>query len=62
MIWVAVFGGLALAGFVALAAYVAVPIRQKIDSLRNEVIVLGERAVQFGALVRQVDLDSLRRH
>lgn len=62
MIWVFVFAGLALAGFIALAVYVAVPLRQKIDGTRAEVLVLTERVEQIRELVGRLELDRLRRH
>lgn len=57
VIWVAVVGGIAVLGFVAVAVY-AVMLRHKMDDVMAEVAVVRSRAVEIGVLIGQLDLPS----
>lgn len=53
MIWVAIFGGIALAGLVMVIAY-GVWLWHKASDLFSELQMLGVRATEFADLVGQV--------
>ena len=55
MIWVLVFGGIALAGLVTMIFY-AVWLAHKMGDLFSEVAMLAERAEEAAQLVSQVKL------
>lgn len=55
MIWVLVFGGIALAGLVTLVAY-AVWLAHKASDLYSEVRMLGRRAEEAVALLEGIKL------
>ncbi|MBB1513834.1 hypothetical protein H5399_14685 [Tessaracoccus sp. MC1627] len=57
MIWVAVVGGIAVLGFVAVAVY-AVMLRHKMDDVMAEVAVVRKRVEEIGVLIGQLDLPS----
>lgn len=57
VIWVAVVGGIAVLGFLALAVS-AVMLRHKVDDVAAEVAVVVKRAEEIGALLGQLDLPS----
>ena len=66
MIWVAVFGGIALAGLIMLIAY-AVWLAHKAADVMSEVQVLADRTGQLFDLLSQVEvpdrgLDPSYRH
>lgn len=53
MIWVLVFGGIALAGLAMLAGY-AVWLAHLASDVFSELEMLGKRAEELGALLQQV--------
>ncbi|HEY3337658.1 MAG TPA: hypothetical protein VGK18_04080 [Propionicimonas sp.] len=53
MVWVLVFGGIALAGLVMVASY-AVWLWHKASDLFSELEMLGKRAEELAALLEQV--------
>lgn len=53
MIWVLVFGGIALAGLVMVASY-GVWLWHKASDLFSELEMLGKRAEELAALLEQV--------
>jgi len=53
MVWVLIFGGIALAGLVMVASY-GVWLWHKASDLFSEVEMLGTRASELGALLQQV--------
>ena len=53
MVWVLVFGGIALAGLVMVASY-GVWLWHKATDLLSEIEMLGERASELAALLEQV--------
>ncbi len=55
MLWVLVFGGIALAGLVMLISY-GVWLAHKTADVLSEVAVLGERTGQLGDLLAQIQL------
>jgi hypothetical protein len=55
MVWVLIFGGIALAGLVTVAAY-AVWLAHKASDLFSELQMLGKRAEELATLVSQVQL------
>ena len=55
MIWVAIFGGIALSGLVMVIAY-GVWLWHKASDLFSELQMLGKRAEELAALVSQVQL------
>ncbi|SDZ16813.1 hypothetical protein [Tessaracoccus flavus] len=57
MIWVAVVGGLALAGLVALVVY-GLQIAHKVTDLRHEINVVAGRGQEIAHLVGQVQLPA----
>ena len=58
MVWVFVFGGIALAGLVMLIAY-AVWLAHKAADVMSEVRVLAERADQLAGLLGQIQVPEL---
>lgn len=60
MIWIVIFGTLALAGAVALVVY-AVGLAHKAADVRHEIEVVGDRAGQITALVGQLELPPFGR-
>ena len=66
MIWVAVFGGIALAGLIMLISY-AVWLAHKAADVMSEIVVLADRADQLADLLGQIQPPNLpaehaRRH
>lgn len=59
MVWVLVFGGIALAGLVMVACY-AVWLAHKAADLMSEVHQLGRRAAELAGLVGQVQTPQQR--
>lgn len=59
MVWVLVFGGIALAGLVMVACY-AVWLAHKVADLMSEVRQLGRRAAELAGLVGQVQTPQQR--
>ena len=55
MLWVLVFGGIALAGLAMLVGY-AVWLAHKAADVMSEVAVLGERTGQLADLLAQIEL------
>lgn len=55
MLWVFVFGGIALAGLVMLISY-AVWLAHKTADVLGELSVFSERLGQFGRLVAQIQM------
>lgn len=55
MVWVLIFGGIALAGRITVASY-AVWLAHKASDLFSELQMLGKRAEELAALVSQVQL------
>ncbi|GAA0339953.1 MAG: hypothetical protein KDB51_13430 [Propionibacteriaceae bacterium] len=55
MVWVLIFGGIALAGLITVASY-AVWLAHKASDLFSELQMLGKRAEELAALVSQVQL------
>ncbi|MGV8908739.1 MAG: hypothetical protein ACOH1Y_07135 [Propionicimonas sp.] len=53
MIWVLVFGGIALAGLVMVASY-GLWLAHKASDVFSELEMLGKRAEEFAALVQRV--------
>jgi hypothetical protein len=53
MVWVLVFGGIALAGLVTVASY-GLWLWHKASDVFSELEMLGKRAEEFGALLQQV--------
>ena len=53
MVWVWVFGGIALAGLVMVASY-AVWLWHKASDLFSELEMLGKRATELAALLEQI--------
>ena len=53
MIWVLVFGGIALAGLVMLASY-GLWLAHKASDVFSELEMLGKRAEEFAALLQQL--------
>jgi hypothetical protein len=58
VIWVFVFGGIALAGLVMLIAY-AIWLAHKASDVFAELKVLGRRGGQFADIVSQIKIDQL---
>jgi hypothetical protein len=58
VIWVFVFGGIALAGLVMLIAY-AVWLAHKASDVMSEIRVLAERGDQLAGLVAQIQVPEL---
>ncbi|MGO1384011.1 MAG: hypothetical protein ACTHWA_00925 [Arachnia sp.] len=57
MIWVYIFGGIALAGLVSVVSY-AVWLAHKASDLFSEVRMLGQRAEEAGELLNRIQLPS----
>lgn len=57
MVWVLVFGGIALAGLVMLIGYL-VWLAHKAADLFSEIEMLGTRAEELAALVEQLELPA----
>ena len=57
MIWVLIFGGVALAGAVTVVSY-AVWLAHKASDLYSEVRMLGRRAEEAGELLGRIQLSS----
>ena len=57
MVWVLIFGGIALAGLITVASY-AVWLAHKASDLFSELQMLGKRAEELAALVSQVQLPN----
>jgi hypothetical protein len=57
MVWVFVFGGIALAGLIMLVCYV-VWLAHKAADLFSEIEMLGTRANELAALVDSIELPS----
>lgn len=55
MIWVAVVGGIALAGVIALVIY-GVQLAHKVADLRHEISIVSARGQEIAQLVGQVQL------
>lgn len=55
MVWVLIFGGIALAGLITVASY-AVWLAHKASDLFSELQMVGKRAEELAALVSQVQL------
>ena len=55
MVWVLIFGGIALAGLITVASY-AVWLAHKASDLFSELQMSGKRAEELAALVSQVQL------
>ncbi|MEZ5128058.1 MAG: hypothetical protein R2703_06090 [Micropruina glycogenica] len=55
MVWVLIFGGIALAGLITVASY-AVWLAHKASDLFSELQMLGKRAEELAALVSQIQL------
>lgn len=53
MVWVLVFGGIALAGLIMVAGY-GLWLWHKVSDLFSELEMLGTRAEELGALLQQV--------
>lgn len=60
VIWVALLGGLAVAGAIALAVY-GVQLSRKAQALRREIDVVTGHGEQIAQLAGQFDLSSLKR-
>ncbi len=60
MLWVLVFGGIALAGLVMLIAY-AVWLTHKFSDVMSEVGVLADRVGQLGDLAGQIGSPGVQR-
>lgn len=57
MIWVYIFGGIALAGVVSVVSY-AVWLAHKVSDLFSEVRMLGQRAEEAGELLNRIQLPA----
>lgn len=57
MVWVLIFGGIALAGLITVASY-AVWLAHKASDLFSELQMLGKRAEELSDLVSQIQLPS----
>ena len=57
MMWVWIFGGIALAGLITVASY-AVWLAHKASDLFSELQMLGTRAQELAELVEQLELPS----
>ncbi len=57
MVWVFVFGGIALAGLIMLVCY-GVWLAHKASDLYSEIEMLGTRAGELAALVERIELPS----
>lgn len=57
MVWVLVFGAIALAGLVMLIGY-AVWLAHKAADLYSEIEMLGTRATELAALVESIELPA----
>lgn len=57
MVWVFVFGGIALAGLIMLVSY-AVWLAHKAADLYSEIEMLGSRAAELAALVERIGLPA----
>lgn len=57
MIWVYIFGGIALAGVVSVVSY-AVWLAHKASDLFSEVRMLGQRAEEAGELLNRIQLPA----
>lgn len=60
MIWIVVFGVLALAGGIVVVLY-ASTLPHKVSDIRHEVGIAKERVGRIGALLRGVELPSSKR-
>ena len=60
MIWVAVVGGVALAGVVALVIY-GVQLAHRAKDLRHEIDIVAARGQEIAQLVGQIDLSAVKR-
>ncbi|MGC3956044.1 MAG: hypothetical protein QM804_17670 [Propionicimonas sp.] len=57
MVWVLVFGGIALAGLITLVSYL-VWLAHKAADLFSEIEMLGTRAGELAALLEQLELPT----
>lgn len=57
MIWVLIFGGIALLGVVTVVSY-AVWLAHKVSDLYSEVRMLGQRAEEAGELLGRIQLPA----
>lgn len=57
MIWVLIFGGIALAGAITVASY-AVWLTHKASDLFSELQMLGKRAEELAEMVSQVKIPT----
>ena len=55
MVWVLIFGGIALAGLITVASY-AVWLAHKASDLFSELQMLGKRAEELADLVAQIEI------
>ena len=60
MVWIAIFGALALAGAVAVSIY-AVQLMHRAADVRHEIDVTLDRVGQLRGLVDQLELPAARR-
>lgn len=58
VMWVWIFGGIALAGLIMLICY-GVWLAHKLSDLWSEVEMLGRRGEELAALLEQLDLSAL---
>ncbi|MCW2803666.1 MAG: hypothetical protein QOF52_1516 [Propionibacteriaceae bacterium] len=58
MIWVLIFGAIALAGLVMVISY-GVWLAHKASDVASEVVVLGRQAEQLAELVAQIDVPQM---